>query len=372
MAVRGGANDALGSGDGRDNFAGERLAEGVVAGFAFERGSGEHGVALADMRRGLGDGLVGDAHMGAGAGAGHGRAGLSVGDEGAAQVLGEAGNMGALAPCGGELAIVDDFLGCAGIERDDGLLGCGRAGSGLSARVERRLDLAGAVGEGLPDLGRDGIQLQSTVLDGDRDGIAQTLHLGRELLVIDRADRHLERVEGLRLGAAPCAAVIAGGVKDDAVGADLRVGHLLARAGGVVREGGDDGAVGRGPLEGLAVTDAGCGRVPPGIVERDPDGAVVRVEQTPVARDQRRDGCGFTRETRQVPSRPMLALAVADDGAEHGALGQTAVQMSAKVFGSTSPRRSSFAALRPMPCGGSLDVADKSRPPRNSRARRQN
>lgn len=130
---------ALGAGDGGDDVAGEGLAEGVVAGLAFEGGSGEHCVALADMGRGPGDGLVGDAHPGAGAGAG-----LGLGEKGATHVFREAEGMGPLAPCGGNWrwstaslgarvsSATTAFSAAAALARD-----CPRASSAASIWRER-------------------------------------------------------------------------------------------------------------------------------------------------------------------------------------------------------------------------------------------
>lgn len=127
----------------------------------------------------------------------------------------------------------------------------------------------GTIGEGVEQLGGNRVDLEPPVLAGDRDGIAQTLRLGRELLVVDGADRHLEGVEGLCLDTAPGAVVVAGGVGDDAMGVDLRVGSFLGLAGDEVREGGDDETTGCDPLDGLAAPDVGDGCMSFGIVARD-------------------------------------------------------------------------------------------------------
>lgn len=107
---------------GEDVGMGDTTPPGV-AGRTLQHGHGKNGLALGEVLAGEDDGLVGCEPALAGRrDRKPGRAGLGVGNEGAAHVLAEAEFVGAGAPCGSELALVDGLSGRAGVECDNGLL----------------------------------------------------------------------------------------------------------------------------------------------------------------------------------------------------------------------------------------------------------
>lgn len=90
---------AFGAGDGGDDIGVGSSPACGVARCAFEGGGGEHGVALADLLGGKGDGLVGGVHPCAGAERRLlARARFGLGDDAAPHVLAESKLVGTLAP----------------------------------------------------------------------------------------------------------------------------------------------------------------------------------------------------------------------------------------------------------------------------------
>ena len=342
-----------GTGDGGEDVGMRDVAPRGVAGCAFQHGHGEHRVALGDVLGREGERPVGRESALVGRGNGQaGRAGLGVGDEGAAHFLGEAERVGLGAPGADQFALVDLLLGRPGVERGDGLLGRRRGCAGLAARVQRGLDLRRAAGETLPHIERHAVDLERAVLV-EGDGVAELDDFGSQGLVVDAAQFLLEPVEVAALDAAPLAVRAHGHVEDDAVGVNLGGGHVVGRPCSHMREGGDDEIVGRDAFHLFAVAYAGDGRLALGVGEGGVSGAVLRVEQAPVACDQRQHDTDFGAE--RVRSHPGLCSRtpwrVVPSTVRSGSRPSS---MAVKVSGATSPSRPRASAPRPCQRDGAL------------------
>ena len=143
------------------------------------------------------------------------------------------------------------------------------------------------------------------------DPVAELGNAVRQLLPVDRADLLLELVEGAGFKTAPLAILVLGRVDHDGMGVELRVLRPARR----VAEGGNREIAGGLAPDLATVADAGRSHVLFDMGQRHFGRCAVRRDQPLVARDLGHDRNRLGRGQGNVPTRPMLDLAVAG-GAE--------------------------------------------------------
>ena len=181
---------------------------------------------------------------------------------------------------------------------------------------QRGLDLGPARGEGLDDLAGDARDLEAPVGMGLPDAVSELRERRREFVAVEGAEQHLGGVELLVGHGPPLAVGALHHVGDHRMGVERRI--EVAR--GVVPEGGDDRllAAGADHASGLRILPrTRSGVLHPGFrdmafdpVEGAPDGAVVGLDDAPVAADQGGQGDRLRRAEGEVAAGPMVERAV--------------------------------------------------------------